>query len=107
MREIVAKFHRQLETNGCVFDRLENELQTLITHVSAFFKNAPSSKAWPVLFKKGVILGISNVLHVAELCIVMPLANAEAERIFSLLWRIFCKERSSLSNEVQENLLRL
>lgn len=38
MREIVVKFHRQLEANGCIFDRLENELQTLITHVSAFLK---------------------------------------------------------------------
>ena len=107
VREIVTKFRRQLDANGYDDDSLENELQTVLTHVAAFLSNVSPSKAWNVLFKKRHSLGITNLLHIAELCIVMPLGNAEVERIFSLLWRLFCKERSSLSNKVQEDLLRL
>ena len=107
MRVIVEKFHRQLVANGCDIDHLEDELQTALAHVSEFLENVSPSNAWKVLFEKKMSLGLSNLLHVVELCIVIPLGNAEVERIFSLLWRIFCKERSSLSNKVQEDLLRL
>ena len=107
MQEIVEKFHRHLAANGCKFDRLEAEFSMVITHVSNFFKHSSSRNTWVALFKKGNALGISNVLLVAQLGIVLPLGNAEAERDFSFLWRVFCKERSSLSNHVQEDLLRL
>ena len=107
MREIAEKFSPQLQANKCNTYRIEDELLVLMTHVESFLENVTPSKAWKVLFKKKHNLGITNVLHIAKICIVSPLGNAEVERIFSLLWRIFCKERCSLSNKVQEDLLRL
>ena len=52
-------------------------------------------------------LGITNILHIAEICIAVPLSNAESERNFSFCWRVFNKERSSLKNSTLESLLRL
>ena len=37
----------------------------------------------------------------------MPLANAEAEHIFSFLWQIFSKEPQSMKQETLEMLLYL
>ena len=107
MREIKEKFDCQLDTNGCNFDKLEGELRTILVHVEEFLKKLSPNKAWRVLFKKKRSLGIENILHIAEISTACPLGNAEVERIFSILLRIFCKERSSLSNKVQEDLLRL
>ena len=85
MQEIVDKFHRHLDSNGCKFDRLERELNIVLTHVGTFLKHFSPRNAWLALFKKGKVLGISNLLLVAELCIIFPLGNAE----FSFLWRVF------------------
>ena len=52
-------------------------------------------------------LGIVNILHIAELCIALPISNAESERVFSFLWRVFSKDRQSLSNSTLEDILRL
>ena len=48
-----------------------------------------------------------NILHIAELCIVIPLSNAECERIFSFLWRQLTKERRRLGNDTLELILQL
>ena len=89
MQEIVDKFHRHLDSNGCKFDRLERELYIVLTHVGTFLKYFSLRNAWLALFKKGKVLGIRNLFLVAELCIIFPLGNAEAEREFSFLWRVF------------------
>ena len=99
--KIKEKLYRQLDTNGCDFVKL-GELCTILVHAEEFLKKLSRNKAWRVLFKKKRSLGIENILR-----IVCPLGNAEVERIFSLLWRIFCQGHSSLSNKVQEDLLRL
>jgi hypothetical protein len=36
-------------------------------------------------------LNIENIIHVAEICIAVPLSNAETERVFSFLWKVFAK----------------
>jgi hypothetical protein len=42
-----------------------------------------------------------------ELGIALPIGNAESERVFSFLWRVFSKERQSLSNDTMLDILRL
>ena len=37
----------------------------------------------------------------------MPASNAETERVFSFLWRVFSKDRQSFKNENLKNILRL
>ena len=43
----------------------------------------------------------------AEICIAVPLSNAETERVFSFLRKAFAKERQSLENRVLQNNLIL
>lgn len=107
VKVICKKFEDALKTNGCVIDKLKNELTVLHTYVVRFLSNSSSSKSWPQLFLKKYSLGIGNILHIAEIGIVFPLSNAEAERVYSFLWRVFSKERTSLSNDSLENILRL
>ena len=37
----------------------------------------------------------------------IPLSNAECERVFSFMWRIYNKDRASMSHETLERLLQL
>ena len=51
----------------------------MMMYVDEFLKNISPGKACNVLYKKKRILGITNILRITELCIVMPLSNAEVE----------------------------
>ena len=44
---------------------------------------------------------------IVELCIVLPLANPEAERVFSFLWDQLDKKRLRLKNSTLETLLQV
>ena len=37
----------------------------------------------------------------------MPISNAETERVFSFLWRVFAKDRQSFKNTGLKNILHL
>ena len=104
---ISKRFEKLLLANGCDITKLLSEFEMLFDHVTLFLSTLSASKAWPNLFSKQVELGIENVIHVAEICIAMPLSNAETERVFSFLWRVFSKERQSLKNKALENALIL
>ena len=73
----------QLAANGCNIDHVNAELRILYSHVNKFLSNVTPSKCWPCLFKLKKRLGIKNILHIAEICITIPLSNAECEHIFS------------------------
>ena len=47
------------------------------------------------------------MLHVLEICLAVPLFNAESERVFSFLWCIFSKEQQSMKHCTLEILLRI
>ena len=48
-----------------------------------------------------------NILLLIEICFVMPLSNAELERLFSRMKRVKSKTRCHLSNDRVGNLLRI
>lgn len=96
-----------LLANKCVTERLETEMEILFEHVVDFMAQKSPFKCWPALLLIKNELGIENILHIAELCIVLPLSYAEWERIFSFLWQIFLKWRQSLDNTTLDNILRL
>ena len=99
------KFYYLLKENGCEKENLKNELRTLCSHVKTVFKTSSASRCWPKLFQRRDSLNITNILHIAELCIAIPLSNAECERVFSFLWKLYSKERHSLSHNTLERLL--
>lgn len=104
---VLKRFSKLLDANGCEQSRLFGEMEVIFDHVKLFLPTTPLSKAWPSLFAKQKELGIENAIHVAEICLAMPLSNAEIERIFSFLWRVFSKDRQSFKDEGLENLIRL
>ena len=79
----------------------------MFTHVRKFLSGNSSSRCCPQLFQLKSGLRLKNISHIAEICIVVPLSNAESERIFSYLWRQLSKERMSLNHQPLERILQL
>ena len=104
--KIKDHYSEQLAANGCNIDRLNAELRILYSHVNKFLSNVTPSKCWPCLFKLKEGLGIKNILPIAEICISIPLSNAEFECVFSFLWRQLTKDRLSMNNETLERILQ-
>ena len=99
-------YSEQLVANGCNIDHLNAELRILCSHVSKFLSNVTSSKCWPRLFKLKEGLGNKNILHIAEICISIPLSNAECKHILSFLWRQLTKDRLSMNNKTLERIFQ-
>ena len=75
-------------------------------HVKKILSSKSPNNVLPHLFSRGKALGIQNVLHLAEISLVLP-TNAETEWAFLFLWRTFFKETQSLKNVNLEHILRL
>ena len=82
---LVESFELLLEANGFNPDALSTEINLLHTHVVQFLSNCSPDKCWQRLFKLKETLGIKNVLHLAEISLVIPLSNAETEHVYSFL----------------------
>ena len=104
---ITERFSQLLRANGCQLLLIPSEQEILYEHTTRFLSGKSANKTWPHLFARQTQLGISNIIHVAEISIAMPASNAETERVFSFLWRAFSKDRQSIKNENLENILRL
>ena len=104
---IVSHYSQQLVANNFNVDRLKAEFQVMFTHVRKFLSGNSRLCCWPQLFQLKSSLGLKNILHIAEICIVVPLSNAESERIFSYLWCQLSKERMSLNYQTLERILQL
>lgn len=104
---ISDKFATVLEANNVDVQTAKSEFKLVHNHVLTFFRSTNPSNVWPQLFALKTTLGIGNIQKIAELCISLPIGNAVTERTFSYLWRIFSKERQSLSNATLNDILRL
>ena len=104
---LVESFELLLEANSFNPDGLSIEINLLHTHVVQFLSNCFPDKCWQRFFKLKEILGIKNVLHLAEISLVIPLSNAEAKHVYSFLWRMYTKEGTQLNNSTLEDILRV
>ena len=95
-------FKDVLLANNCHIDHLKEEL--LFDHINRYVSKSSAEKCWPIIFRIGDNLGIRNLIHILHICLVAPLSNVESERVFSLLWRIFSKERQSLKHDTRVSL---
>lgn len=107
VKVVVEHFQPLLLASHCQVRNLRSELELVHDHVVKFFAMRSPKLCWPVMFNLSSNLGIANFLQVVEICLVAPLSNAECERAFSFLWRLFSKERQSLKNETLECLIHL
>ena len=99
LKVIVEHFQDLLHANNCYNDHLKEELEIFLDHINRYVSKYSAEKCWPIIFCIGDDLGIHNLLHILEICLVTLLSNAESERFFSLLWHIFSKERQSLKHD--------
>ena len=104
---IVSRYSQQLVANNCNVDRLKAEFWVMFTHVRKFLSGNSPLCCWSQLFQLKSGLGLKNILHSAEIYIVIPLSNAESKRIFSYLWSQLSKEWMSLDNKILERILQL
>ena len=104
---LVESFKLLLEANGFNPDALSTKVTLLHTHVVQFLSNCSPDKCWQKMFKLKETLGIKNILHLAEISLVLPLSNAKAEHVYSFLWRVYTKERTRLNNSTLEDILQV
>ena len=58
-------------------DFLDIEIEICFSHVTRFLSSTTPVKAWESLFSLKQKLGIGNILQIVEICIVLPVSNAE------------------------------
>ena len=104
---IVSRHSQQLVANNYNVDRLKAEFRVMFTHVRKLLSGNSPSCCWPHVFQLKSGLGLKNISHTAEVCIAVPLSNAESERIFSYLWCQISKEQISLNHQTLERILQL
>ena len=71
---------------------LATEVSKLFSHITKFIRGS-SEKCWKQMFSLKEKLGIGNILQLVEICIVLPISNAEGERVFSSFSRMMRKDR--------------
>jgi len=63
--------------------------------------------AWAKLFTSSKKKALSNILHLVEILLVVPISNAHVERMFSTMNRVHTDWRNCLGEKKVENLLRI
>lgn len=97
-------FKHPLEAS-CDLSKLGDEMETLHSYILKFCSHVNPTKTWQQVFASKQRL--DNIKHVIEISIVLPISNAEVERVFSFFTRIVRKDRLSNKNETLEMLLQL
>ena len=57
-------------TNNCCIDHLKEELEIVFDHINRCLSKSSAEKCWPIIFHIGDDLGIRNLLHILEICLV-------------------------------------
>ncbi|KAK6168655.1 hypothetical protein SNE40_019847 [Patella caerulea] len=102
---LIEHFSTVLAANCCDTLKIQHEFDTVHLQVKTFLKNSSSHNVWPQLFQSRLDLAIDNILHLAEIAIVVPISSAEVERVFSKFVKILTKDRQSLKNQSVRGVL--
>ena len=105
---VIDRFNDLLSANGCDVMKIEcewDELKQLV--VTTGLKTMTYVDVWAKLFSSSKKESLSNILHVAETLLVVPISNATLERMFSTMNHIHSDWRNCLGEKRVENLLRI
>ena len=69
------------------------ELMTMYEYVTTFMTKTSSEKCWQQMFVLKEKLQIQNILQLVEICLVIPISNAEVERVFSSFTKMMTRDR--------------
>ena len=108
LRLLVKRFQEILTANGCDVMRIESEWDDVKELVATTgLKDARYTDTWAKLFTCSKKDSISNILHLVEILLVVPISNATLERMFSAMNRVHTDWRNCLGEKRVENLLRI
>ena len=102
---IEQHFSSLLKVNDCDVMKLRQQFSCLFSHVTTFLSKSTNEQIWQQLFVLGRELAITDILHIMEICIVLPVSSADIERVFSSFAKTVSKERQSLKTATLENIL--
>ena len=95
VKVIVDHFEDVLLTNNCHIDHLKEELEILFDHINRYVSKSSAEKCWPIIFRIGDNLGICNLIHILDICLVAPLSNAESDSL--LTFEAYFFKRTSIT----------
>ena len=108
VRLLVERFHVLLTANGCDMEKIESEWDDVKEMVvTTGLKGTNYIDVWAKLFTSSKKEALSNILHLVEILLVVPVSNALLERMFSTMNRVHTDWRNCLGEKRVENLLRV
>ena len=97
--------------NGCEVSKVSEEWFTLKAYVTPIVKNHKKVKyhqIWKKIFEDSDLeKECENVLHVIEILLITPFANAKVERLFSRINRVKTIKRNRLDRDRLDLYLRV
>ena len=108
VRLLVERFRVLLTANGCDVEKIESEWDDVKEMVvTTGLKGTNYIDVWAKLFTSSKKEALSNILHLVEILLVVPVSNALLERMFSTMNRMHTDWRNCLGEKRVENLLRV
>ena len=112
IKQLYQRFSKPLQKAGVDITESEilDEWHDMVRYAQTYLNPEKSNylKTWRRIFDcSRAQTDFKNILLLIEICFVMPLSNAELERLFSRMKRVKSKTRCHLSNDRLGNLLRI
>ena len=103
VKVIAEHFKDLLLTNNCCFHHLKEELEILFDHIHNVSKSS-AEKCWPIIFRIGDNLGICNLLHILNICLVAVIQCRVRETLLTHIYgTFFSKKRQSLKHDTRNS----
>ena len=104
-----VRFRVPLEQAGADIEELQKEFHEILLYATHFISLSTMSyqAVWWRLFHAPDSSSWLNILTLARLLFTLPVSNGKLERVFSTLKTIKSEKRSSLGNELLDDLLVL
>ena len=104
-----VKFTVPLEAAGILVANIIDEFRDMLLYATQFISLSSISyqAVWWKLFHSPNTSSWTNVLKLAQLIFSLPVSNGKLERVFSIMKNIKLDKRSSMSNQLLDDLLAI
>ena len=104
---LCSKFKIPLEAAGVVVAQIVDEFHDMLLYATQFISLSSTNyqAVWWKLFHSPNASDWTNALKLARLLFSLPVSNGKLERVFSTMKNIKQSKRSSMSNELLDDLL--
>ena len=108
IQQLIEWFRPLLHTAGCNIDAVQDQWVSMKFLVKSQFQKMDSINVWETLLTKAPYKeNFKDVLHIAEIVLVLPISAAQCERAVSGQNQIKSSIRATLATSVLEDLIRL